>query len=259
MHWSTRQDVRDTNCEKPCSNTYSLFLSSLCWRPRRRRPRRQRFQPSLNFAGAMPPIWWNRDGIRCSTEKTLAAGTGACARTNLSTAGIAHPAASSMFHSSGLQPKALFGTPATLRTLSQSRKLATGMLNGQNGRTKDLITDENFGDVQLYIEFMVARRSNSGVYLQGHYEVQIFDSFGVATPAYGDAGGIYEGFSKFEKIRNDKFAGSPPRVNAARRPGRVAVIPDLVPGAPFRRERFQNGERAVSPCMAQRGTRAETG
>ena len=93
------------------------------------------------------------------------------------------------------------------------------LLNGRNGRTQDLITDDSFGDVELYVEFMVARRSNSGVYLQGHDEVQIFDSFGVATPAYGDAGGIYVGFSKFEHLANDKFAGSPPRVNAARRQG----------------------------------------
>jgi hypothetical protein len=93
------------------------------------------------------------------------------------------------------------------------------MLNGRNGRTQDLITDDNFGDVELYLEFMVARKSNSGVYLQGHYEVQILDSFGVAAPAYGDVGGIYEGFSKFTKIATNKFAGSPPRVNAAGRPG----------------------------------------
>jgi hypothetical protein len=93
------------------------------------------------------------------------------------------------------------------------------MLNGPDGKTPDLITDEKFGDVELYLEFMVARKSNSGVYLQGHYEVQIFDSFGVATPVYGDAGGIYEGFSKFKHAANHKFAGSPPRVNAARRPG----------------------------------------
>jgi hypothetical protein len=93
------------------------------------------------------------------------------------------------------------------------------MLNGRNGRTQDLITDDNFGDVELYLEFMVARKSNSGVYLQGHYEVQIFDSFGAATPTYDTAGGIYVGFSKFTKIAGNKFAGSPPRVNAALRPG----------------------------------------
>lgn len=103
--------------------------------------------------------------------------------------------------------------------LAASPAVGDRMLNGRNGRTQDLITDESFGDVEVYLEFMVARRSNSGVYLQGHYEVQILDSYGVATPAYGDAGGIYVGFSKFEHIATDKFQGSPPRVNASRRPG----------------------------------------
>src|ERR1051326_7723725 len=70
--------------------------------------------------------------------------------------------------------------------LSAAAEIGDRMLNGRNGRTQDLISDETFGDVELYVEFMVARRSNSGVYLQGHYEVQIFDSYGVATPAYGD-------------------------------------------------------------------------
>ena len=93
------------------------------------------------------------------------------------------------------------------------------MLNGRDGKTQDLITDENFGDVELYLEFMVARRSNSGVYLQGHYEVQILDSSGAATPTYGDAGGVYEGFSKFTRVANNNFVGSPPRVNAARPAG----------------------------------------
>jgi hypothetical protein len=92
------------------------------------------------------------------------------------------------------------------------------LLNGPKGSTQDLVTDQTFGDVELYLEFMVARKSNSGVYLQGHYEVQIFDSFGAAIPTYSDAGGIYEGFSKFKKIPG-RFSGSPPRENASRRPG----------------------------------------
>jgi hypothetical protein len=93
------------------------------------------------------------------------------------------------------------------------------MVNGRNGATQDLVTDESFGDVELYLEFMVAQRSNSGVYLQGHYEVQILDSFGAATVDYGSAGGIYEGFSRFKHTSESRFAGSPPMENAARRPG----------------------------------------
>src|SRR5215467_10559196 len=49
------------------------------------------------------------------------------------------------------------------------------MLNGPNGRTVNLATDEKFGDVELYLEFMVPKGSNSGVYLHGLYEVQVFD------------------------------------------------------------------------------------
>ena len=52
------------------------------------------------------------------------------------------------------------------------------MLNGLRGRTANLVSDEKFGDVELYLEFMVAKGSNSGVYLQGLYEIQVFDSYG---------------------------------------------------------------------------------
>ena len=47
------------------------------------------------------------------------------------------------------------------------------IVNG-TGRTVNLVTDQKFGDVELYLEFMVAKGSNSGVYLHGLYEVQIF-------------------------------------------------------------------------------------
>jgi hypothetical protein len=52
------------------------------------------------------------------------------------------------------------------------------ILNGPTGRTANLYTERTFGDVELYLEFMLAKGSNSGVYLQGLYEIQIFDSWG---------------------------------------------------------------------------------
>jgi len=42
----------------------------------------------------------------------------------------------------------------------------------------DLVTMEKFGDIELYLEFMVSESSNSGVYLHGLYEIQIRDSHG---------------------------------------------------------------------------------
>jgi hypothetical protein len=86
------------------------------------------------------------------------------------------------------------------------------IVNGKTGRTANLVTDEKFGDVELYLEFILAKGSNSGVFLQGLYETQIFDSFGYTGPLMvGDCGGIYR--------RADGGGGSSPQRNASRPPG----------------------------------------
>ena len=64
--------------------------------------------------------------------------------------------------------------------------------NGPKGAVSNLVTTNKFGDVELYLEFLMPAKSNSGVYLHGLYEVQVFDSFGVEHPKYSDCGGIYE-------------------------------------------------------------------
>lgn len=85
------------------------------------------------------------------------------------------------------------------------------IVNGPAGRTLNLVTTRKFGDMELYLEFMTAKASNSGVYLHGLYEVQIFDSYGFEGPLMpGDCGGIYE---------SAKSPGSPPMVNACLPPG----------------------------------------
>lgn len=89
------------------------------------------------------------------------------------------------------------------------------IVNGPTGRTANLVTDEKFGDVELYLEFMLAKGSNSGVYLHGLYEIQIFDSWGSTEPMKtSDCGAVYHRW-----IDNRGVGGSPPRVNASRRPG----------------------------------------
>ena len=100
--------------------------------------------------------------------------------------------------------------------LSAAPGIGDSIVNGLNGQSQDLLSDEKFGDVEVYLEFMLARGSNSGIYMQGHYEVQIFDSFAETKLLYGSSGGIYRGFSK---PGSGRFAGAPPRVNAARAPG----------------------------------------
>jgi hypothetical protein len=88
------------------------------------------------------------------------------------------------------------------------------IVNGASGRTSHLVTDLKFGDVELYLEFLISKGSNSGVYLQGLYEVQILDSFGVLTPGVHDCGAIYERW-----INNKGVGGSPPSRNVSRPPG----------------------------------------
>ena len=46
-----------------------------------------------------------------------------------------------------------------------------------NGRTANLRTEREFEDFKLSLEVNVPKGSNSGVYLRGIYEVQVFDSY----------------------------------------------------------------------------------
>ena len=66
------------------------------------------------------------------------------------------------------------------------------------------------------MEFLIPRKSNSGVYLQGRYEVQIYDSFGVEHDEYPgiECGGIYPRW-----IREINVEGHSPRVNVSKPPG----------------------------------------
>ncbi len=65
---------------------------------------------------------------------------------------------------------------------------------------RDLVTKRNFGDFKLHVEFNEPKlpdnvkgqaRGNSGVYLQGRYEIQVLDSYGITPPTKGDCGAIY--------------------------------------------------------------------
>ena len=75
-------------------------------------------------------------------------------------------------------------------------------------------TKKDFGDFQLHLEWSAPTeivgesqgRGNSGVFMQGMYEVQILDNYQNETYANGQAGSIYK--------------QTPPLVNACQKPGK---------------------------------------
>jgi hypothetical protein len=68
----------------------------------------------------------------------------------------------------------------------------SALLCGDDGRGSDLMTEEDFGDYDLHLEFTVPKGSNSGVYNRGLFEIQVFDSFGVSKLSFHDCGALYE-------------------------------------------------------------------
>ncbi|MHB8521832.1 MAG: 3-keto-disaccharide hydrolase [Limisphaerales bacterium] len=77
----------------------------------------------------------------------------------------------------------------------------------------NIMTKEQFGDVQVHVEWATPaeakgegqNRGNSGVYLQGRYEIQVLDSYNSKTYFNGQAGAFY--------------GHNAPLVNACRKPG----------------------------------------
>ena len=70
--------------------------------------------------------------------------------------------------------------------------------------TGDIISKETFTDHFVHIEIQDApmmpeasgqAKGNSGVFLQGRYEVQVLDSYGIDVPGKGDCGAIYNQFA----------------------------------------------------------------
>ena len=117
----------------------------------------------------------------------------------------------------------------------------------------NLVTDQKFGDIELYLEFMLAKGSNSGVYLHGLYEVQIFDSYGSTEPmTSSDGGGIYHRW-----IDNHGVGGSAPSRNASRRPGEWQSYHIWFRAPRFDGVRQEDGKREVHPRGLQRALRAE--
>jgi len=105
-------------------------------------------------------------------------------------------------------------------------KPGTGVLiNGKEGKCPSLVTKRrDYRDVEVRVEFMVAKGSNSGVIFHGNYEIQIRDSYGIKKPTAGDCGGIYPQ-AEAEPTYHHIGGGAAPPINAATPPTAVTAAP----------------------------------
>jgi hypothetical protein len=105
-------------------------------------------------------------------------------------------------------------TPRQAVTFTEGKGI---LLNMNDDVKKDnLLTTLEHGDIELELEVMIPKGSNSGIYLQGRYEVQLLDSWGVASPSFSDIGGIYR---NWETAAGKIYMGKAPITNAAKAPG----------------------------------------
>ncbi len=85
------------------------------------------------------------------------------------------------------------GEPATWTVEDEVMTVAKG----------DAITAETFQDAYIHLEFRTPdmpeatgqAKGNSGVYVQGRYEIQVLDSYGWEVPGLGDCGAIYNQYA----------------------------------------------------------------
>jgi hypothetical protein len=79
----------------------------------------------------------------------------------------------------------------------------------------NLVTNLEHGDIFLSLDFNMPKGSNSGIYLQGRYEIQLFDSWTIKIPRVTDCGSIYERWDESRPEGKKGFEGHPARTNAA--------------------------------------------
>lgn len=75
------------------------------------------------------------------------------------------------------------------------------------------------GDIELDLEFMIPKGSNSGIYFQSRYEIQLFDSWGKEKLTSKDCGSIYERWDDQKPEKEKGFEGHAPKKNVNKAPG----------------------------------------
>jgi len=119
-------------------------------------------------------------------------------------------------------------------------KLENGYMEVVPG-SGDIMTKEKFGDIQIHVVFAnpaeirgnSQNRGNSGIFLQGRYEVQVLDGWNNPTYADGQIGAIYGQW--------------PPLQNPARKPGEWQTY-DIVFEAPVFDKSKPDGDKVLKPA-----------
>lgn len=122
------------------------------------------------------------------------------------------------------------------------------LVNGEKGTARDLYTKDKYGDLEIHVEFLIGKGSNSGVKFHGHYEIQITDSAGRKELTGDHCGGIYPRAELKPRYRHlDK--GIAPKVNAAKPAGEWQTL-----GATFLAPRFDKDGKKTANARIVRAT-----
>jgi len=88
-----------------------------------------------------------------------------------------------------------------------------------NGKNQDIFTNFQHGDINLDVDFMMPPESNSGIYLQGRYEIQLLDSWATDVETSQDLGSVYQRWDTTRANGDFGYQGIPPRINVSKAPG----------------------------------------
>lgn len=139
---------------------------------------------------------------------------------------------------------------ADLNSSSLTSSKGKGILINNPTKNKtgvDLYSQSEYGDMDLELEYMMAAGSNSGIYLQGRYEIQLMDSWGVTNPRSGDNGGVYQRWDESKPEGQKGYEGYAPRQNVSRAPGLWQQL-----AVSFRAPRFdENGNKTENARIIQ--------
>ncbi|OOQ58725.1 3-keto-disaccharide hydrolase [Mucilaginibacter pedocola] len=97
-----------------------------------------------------------------------------------------------------------------------------GILVNQSTEKKagtDLYTTQEYGNAIVEMDYLTSKGTNSGIYLQGNYEIQIDDAWGLRNATSHNNGGIYQRWDDSKPEAEKGYGGVAPRQNASKAPG----------------------------------------